>query len=102
MHLLGIVAIICALIEIIKQATEKPPKERVYFDEDAYHRDLENGMDIMDAIKKQGRGGYNTTNPKYAPDALNDVERYERDKEQFGEEFAERNRKNGMYRFIVK
>ncbi len=99
---LRLLSLIFAGKEIVEQALEKPVKQPIYFDEDAYHEDIRNGMDCMTALRKRQAGGYDTTNPKYAYDALNDVERYERDKKKYGEEFAEKNRKSGNYRFIMK
>lgn len=59
-----IVAIIYLLYAFIKEKTHKKPPEGTYFDYDAYWKDIENGMDAMEKIKKRKNGGYLTTKPK--------------------------------------
>lgn len=92
----------CTVGGLIKEAAEPTVPKGIYFDWDAYWKDIENGMGIQEQIKKRQRGGYMTNNPKYAYDALNDVERYERDKAKYGVETAESWRKQGHYKIISK
>ena len=85
--------------ELVKEKLEKPAPTGTRFDWDAYWKDIENGMTTMEQIKKRERGGYNTTEPL---NIVVDVERYKRDKKNFGETFAENQRERGSYRKIRK
>lgn len=60
-----IVAIIYTTYVLLKEKFQKPlcPKGS-RFDYEARQRDIENGMDIMERIKKQQRGEYYTLEPK--------------------------------------
>lgn len=52
-----------AIIQIIKEALEKPAPKGTRFDWDAYWKDVENGMGAMEQVRKRQRGGYWTTEP---------------------------------------
>ena len=76
------------------------------FNWDAYWKDIENGISVMDQIKKQERGGYYTTKPlpekKEVIEGVLDMERYQHDLDVCGEEMTEIRRKNGVYKYIKK
>lgn len=63
MHLLFVIAIIYAVVKLVKEALEKPAPKGQRFDWDAYWKDVENGMDSMEQVRKRQRGGYLTTEP---------------------------------------
>lgn len=98
--------LILAIVQIIKEAFEKPTPKGTRFDWEAYWKDVESGMPAMEQVRKRQRGGYMTT--KQLPDntipenKIVDVKRYEHDKREYGEEIAEINRQNGSYTYIRK
>lgn len=55
--------LILAIIQIIKEAVEKPTPKGTRFDWDAYWKDVENGMPAMEQVRKRQSGGYMTTEP---------------------------------------
>ena len=55
--------LIIAVIQIVKEALEKPAPKGTRFDWDAYWKDVENGMGAMEQVRKRQRGGYWTTEP---------------------------------------
>ena len=63
MHILFIFGIIAAIVTLVKEALEKPAPKGQRFDWDAYWKDVENGMDSMEQVRKRQRGGYLTTDP---------------------------------------
>ena len=65
-----------------------------YYDWEAFHEDIRNGMDIIEQGKKDRRGGYYTTKPRV--DIL-DVERYEHDKKIYPPESVEYRLHLGIY-----
>lgn len=63
MPVIFIVSVIYTLYLLTKEALEKPaPKER-RFDWDAYWKDIENGIEPMEQVRKRQRGEYYTTKP---------------------------------------
>ena len=63
LNLLFIIAVIFSIKELAKEALEKPAPKGTRFDWDAYWKDVENGMDCMEQVRKRQRGGYMTTEP---------------------------------------
>ena len=94
--------------EIVKEKLEKPRPANVHFDWDAYWEDIENGISCTEQLRKQKRGDYYTTRPQKKKwyelplDTVADIERYEYEKEIFGERMVEEWRKYGRYREIKK
>ena len=56
--ILGVISIICVLYMIIKESLEKPAPKDVYFDWDEYYKDIENGINPMEQVRKRERGEY--------------------------------------------
>ena len=127
-NIITLLATAVAGTKIVKEKLEPTVPAGTRFDWDAYWEDIRNGMDCQTQIKKQQRGGYNTTAPKKPEkrqltfnewrainearrkeadrmqvpmDAIVDVERYKKACEKYGKEEAEINRKNGYYRYIA-
>lgn len=100
---LALVSLAIVGIQFVKEkAAPAAPKGQRY-DWDAYWEDVGNGMPIEEQIKKSKRGGYNTTEPKkewyeLPIETVVDQDRYEFDKEKFGDWYVEMNRKKGSYR----
>lgn len=63
MNVLLIIGIILAVWKLLKEALENPAPKGTRFDWDAYWKDVENGMDSMEQVRKRQRGGYMTTEP---------------------------------------
>ena len=63
MHLFFVLVLILAIVQIIKEALEKPAPKGTRFDWDAYWKDIENGIGAMEQVRKCQRGGYYTTKP---------------------------------------
>lgn len=60
----GLLSIISALFtvkELIKEKTEPVTPRGTTFDWDAYYKDIDNGVDTMERIKKRQQGYYMTT-----------------------------------------
>ena len=55
--------LIIAVIQIVKEALEKPAPKGTRFDWDAYWKDVENGIGAMEQVRKRQSGGYMTTEP---------------------------------------
>lgn len=106
--LLTIVSTLLTAKEMIKEKTEKPAPKGTRFDWDAYYKDIENGMDTMEQVRKRQSGGYNTTQPatpKWYELPLNtvvDVERYKHDKKIYSESTVKYWRELGLYREVKK
>lgn len=92
-----IVAFIYTVYVLIREKVAKPicPKG-ARFDWDAYWKDIENGIEPMEQIKKREKGGYYTTEPE---NDLVDIDRYNKHLQQFGQEVAEKWRKQGFYKY---
>lgn len=107
--LLAILAACLTIKEVVKEKMEPVAPKGTRFDWDAYQKDIENGIGAMEQVRKRQSGGYMTTaplpTPPASPAAINDVvdiKRYQYDKRVYGEAFAEVNRKNGSYKYIIK
>ena len=106
-NLFLVVSIIFAIIELIKEKFEPVTPPNTRFDWDAYWNDVKNGISTTEQIKKRERGGYLTTTPKQSEwwelpiDTIVDVNRYQRDKDTYGDYVAEMWRKNGSYRCVI-
>ncbi len=87
--------------EIVKAKLEPTAPKGTRFDWDAYWADIDNGISATEQIKKQQRGEYMTTKPLPAPkESLHlvvDIDRYNQDKKEYGEEATEFFRKSGWY-----
>jgi hypothetical protein len=103
MGLISIIAIVVVIINCIKEKRTPIYPSGVHYDWDAYWEDKNNGMTFEQRMRKEKRGGYLTTKPKYIPkiDEVVDVERYEYDKERYGKAHAEYRRKGGQYRYKI-
>jgi hypothetical protein len=106
--LLSILSSICTAKEYSKEKAEKPAPKGTRFDWDAYYKDIENGINVMDQVHKCERGEYYTTKPadpkwwELPIDTVVDVERYEHDRKTYGEDLANMYKKIGSYRQIRK
>lgn len=104
--LLAILAACLTIKEVAKEKMEPIAPKGTRFDWDAYQKDIEDGIGAMEQVRKRQSGGYMTTAPLPTPPAaINDVvdiKRYQYDKRVYGETFAEVNRKNGSYKYIVR
>ena len=104
--LFAILASMFTIKEVTKEALEKPAPKGTRFDWDTYWKDNENGIGIMEQVRKRQSGGYTTTEPlpkMSIPDnGVIDVKRYEHDKKVYGEAIAESWRKSGLYKFVRK
>ena len=96
MDLFFVVVLILAIIRLIKEACEKPAPKGQRFDWDAYWKDIEDGIDIEEQLKRRKRGYYLTTEPI---NDLVDIERYEHDKDVYGEDVANKWKVYGYYRY---
>lgn len=63
MNLFFVFVLILAVIQIVKEVLEKPAPKGTRFDWDAYWKDIENGIDPMEQVRKCERGDYRTTKP---------------------------------------
>lgn len=105
-NLLFIIGAVLAIVQLLKEAFEKPAPKGTHFDWDAYWEDIKNGIGAMEQVKKCERGDYMTTKPapKYWYElpmrTVVDVKRYEYDKKTCGEWYAELQRDNGAYRTV--
>lgn len=90
--------------EFIKEKLEKQAPKGTRFDWESYNKDIENGIGVMEQLRKCECGGYVTTKPaplqwyELPMDTVVDKERYEHDKKIHGEFIADMWRKSGMYR----
>ena len=100
-----VISVIWAIVEVTKEAMEKPTPPETRFDWDAYWEDI-GKIPMMEQIKKRERGKYNTTKPLSKEDPtplpfeyVSDYMRgqYEKDKEIYGEKLTEQFKKWGTY-----
>ena len=61
MNLLCVISIIGVIAKLIKEKTEPVTPRGTTFDWDAYYKDIDNGVDTMERIKKRQQGYYMTT-----------------------------------------
>ena len=107
-NLLCFVSIIFTIKAFVKEKTEPVAPKGTRFDYDAYWEDVRNGIGAMEQVKKIERGEYYTTKPKPIDwwdlplDTIVDVERYEHDKQVYGEHIVTTWRSNGRYRCVKK
>lgn len=90
-----------------KKITQKKIPKGARFDWDAYWKDVREGLTTQEQLKKKENLEYWTTKPESPKwydlplDTVVDVERYEQDKALYPKE-AERKRKRGDYRYMVR
>lgn len=102
LDIIGIVGILFITKEIITEKLER--KQGVtYFNWDKYWKDVQCGMTTEQQLKKRKSGGYTTTSTYFSncKKTAFDHERYNHDKELYGEAVAEMWKNNGSYNKIL-
>ena len=96
--IIGIIGILFTTKEIIADKLERK-KGITYFNWDEYWKDVKCGITTEQQLKKRQNGGYTTTSSCFSNRTKTafDYERYNHDKELYGEAIAEVWRNNGSY-----
>lgn len=101
---LSILSVLFTAKDYVKEKLEKPIAGR--FDWDMYYADLHRGIDPMEQIKKVSAGSYYTVTAKPCTRKIIvqefDEQRYNADKELFGEFYAEEMKKCNKYNWCEK